>query len=178
MADAVREQGFAATTVAEVVRRARTSRRTFYQHFEDREACFLALCDMVSERLLGTVAQAAADAGDAPWGRRVDAAVGAYLAALAADPELSLGCLREIRAVGPAGVERSRALDRRWAQQITALVAEAGADDPAVRPLSAEIATVITGGFRDLVLDTLEQGRDPNELRGLAGDLIRRVTQR
>jgi AcrR family transcriptional regulator len=35
MAASVEERGYADTTVADVVRIARTSRRTFYQHFQD-----------------------------------------------------------------------------------------------------------------------------------------------
>jgi AcrR family transcriptional regulator len=176
MADAVREHGFAETTVAEVVRRARTSRRTFYQHFDDREACFLALCDIVSERLLATIAEAAT--GEGAWEERVDRAMGAYLGALAADPELTRSCTQEILSVGPEGVARSRVLNRRWARQIMRLVEEAREHDPTLRPLSIEVATVITGGFRDLVIATLEEGRDLQELRAVGGDLIRRITMR
>ena len=36
------EQGYAETTIADVVRVARTSRSAFYEHFADKEACFLA----------------------------------------------------------------------------------------------------------------------------------------
>ena len=40
MAASVEERGYADTTVADVVRLARTSRRTFYEHFQDRADCF------------------------------------------------------------------------------------------------------------------------------------------
>jgi AcrR family transcriptional regulator len=176
MADAVREHGFAASTVAEVVARARTSRRTFYQHFEDREACFLALFDVVAERLLALIAEAAT--GEGPWEERVDRAVAAYLGALAADPELTRSCIQEIRGVGEAGLARSRAVDRRWAELIVRLVDEAREHDPDLRPLSPEAATVIAGGFRDLVIQTLDEGRELTELQPVAGDLIRRITMR
>jgi AcrR family transcriptional regulator len=176
MADAVREHGFAATTVADVVARARTSRRTFYQHFEDREACFLALFDVVTGRLLALIAEAAT--GEAPWAERVDRAVGAYLGALAADPELTRSCIVETRGVGEAGLARARSVDRRWASMMVRLVDEAREHDPELRPLSPEAATVVTGGFRDLVLQTLDEGRDLTELQPVAGDLIRRITMR
>ena len=42
MAAVVAEKGYAATTVADVVERAGVSRRTFYEQFADKEACFLA----------------------------------------------------------------------------------------------------------------------------------------
>src|SRR5882724_3806888 len=40
MAEVVAEKGYQATTVADVVERAGVSRRTFYEQFPDREACF------------------------------------------------------------------------------------------------------------------------------------------
>jgi AcrR family transcriptional regulator len=176
MADAVREAGLPGATVAEVVRRARTSRRTFYEHFEDRETCFLAVFDAYSERLLETVAQAAA--GDAPWEERVDRAMAAYLAGLALDPELTRSLLRETPALGPEGARRAQAMGERWAQVLSRLVADASDNEDGPRPLSTEAAIVITGGFRDLALVTLEQGRDPRELRQIGTDLIRRITAR
>lgn len=176
MADAVRELGFPGATVAEVVRRARTSRRTFYEHFEDRESCFLALFDDYSERLLETIAQAAA--GDDPWEQRVDRAVAAYFEALAFDPELTRSLLRETPALGAAGAARAQAMEEHWAQVLTGLVAQAVGDEHGPRALSPEAAIVITGGFRDLALVTLEQGRDPRELRQIGSDLIRRITAR
>ena len=41
MAETVAAKGYAATTVADVVARAGVSRKTFYEHFADREECFL-----------------------------------------------------------------------------------------------------------------------------------------
>src|SRR5690242_3020391 len=45
MVKAVAEKGYAATTIADVVARAGVSRRTFYEQFRDKEACFLAAFD-------------------------------------------------------------------------------------------------------------------------------------
>ena len=45
IAEAVAEKGYAATTVADVVGRAGVSRKTFYEHFADKEECFLAAWD-------------------------------------------------------------------------------------------------------------------------------------
>jgi AcrR family transcriptional regulator len=176
MAEAIREHGFQPTTVAEVVRRARTSRRTFYQHFDDREACFLALYDVVSERVLAVIAEAAT--GDDPWEQRVDRTLAAYLGALAAEPELTRSCVVELPALGPEGVARARAMDERAARQLSRLVEEARVHDPELRPLAPEAALVLTGGFRELVIWTLDQGRDLTELRSVAGDLVRRITMR
>src|SRR5579863_10161843 len=44
-AEAVEEVGYARLTVAQVIARARVSRKTFYDVFDDREDCFLAVFD-------------------------------------------------------------------------------------------------------------------------------------
>lgn len=175
MAEAIREHGgFRTVTVAEVVRHARTSRRTFYQHFDDRESCFLALFDLVSAALLETIADAAT--GDGPFGARVDRAVAAYLGAIAAEPVLTRACIQETPAIGPEGLDRVRILHERWAHQIMRLVEEARHHDASLRPLPLEVATIITGGFRDLVITALDQGRDVTELQDVAVDVLGRMT--
>jgi hypothetical protein len=58
------------------------------------------------------------------------------------------------------------------------LVDEARRHDDTLRPLPLEVATIITGGFRDLVISALDQGRDLTELQDVAGDVLRRITLR
>lgn len=179
MAEAIRAHGaLKPVTVAEVVKHAHTSRRTFYQHFADRDACFLALFDVVSAALLETIADAAT--GEGAFGDRLDRAVAAYLGAVATEPVLTRACIQETPSLGPVGLERAQALHERWARQIVLLVEEARAHEGAetLRPLTLEIATIITGGFRDLVISALDQGRDLTELQDVAGDVLRRITMR
>jgi hypothetical protein len=56
------------------------------------------------------------------------------------------------------------------------LVEEARQHDATLRPLPLEVATTITGGFRDLVVTALDQGRDVTELQEVASDVFRRIT--
>ena len=58
MSESVADKGYRDTTVADVVRIARTSRRSFYEHFDDRDACYLALFDAVNDALMAEVAAA------------------------------------------------------------------------------------------------------------------------
>src|SRR5579875_1927256 len=58
MATSIADKGYRDTTVADVVRLARTSRRNFYEHFVDRDACFLALFDATNESLMHEIAAA------------------------------------------------------------------------------------------------------------------------
>src|SRR5262245_57415806 len=58
MAQAVAEHGYGATTVARVVSRAGVSRKTFYEHFSDKEDCLLALYDTAIGYVLGRIDEA------------------------------------------------------------------------------------------------------------------------
>src|SRR3954470_7596658 len=58
IADSVAAKGYAATSVADVLALAGVSRRTFYEHFEDKEACFLAAYDSGAEAIFEAMADA------------------------------------------------------------------------------------------------------------------------
>ena len=64
MVELVGEQGFASTTVADVIERARASRRTFYEYFANAEACFLVACEEASARWLQRTSAAVEDVAD------------------------------------------------------------------------------------------------------------------
>jgi AcrR family transcriptional regulator len=104
LAAAVAEKGYAATTLSDVVRHARVSRRVFYANFEGREECFLAAFEVVAGHLRELVAEAAA--GEDGWPRQAVAALRAALAFLASEPDLARLCLLESRAAGPAATVR------------------------------------------------------------------------
>ena len=59
MGELLAEQGYASVTVTGIVSRARVSKRTFYQHFSDREECLLATYRVVAEAPLHRIAEAA-----------------------------------------------------------------------------------------------------------------------
>jgi AcrR family transcriptional regulator len=84
MAASIIEKGYRETTVADVVRLARTSRRSFYEHFEDRDACFLALFDATNDAMMEEIA--AAVHPDQTLDEQVDAALDAYIDNVAQRP--------------------------------------------------------------------------------------------
>src|SRR5699024_12427863 len=92
LAAAIAADGYRNTTVADIVRRARTSRRTFYQHFADKEGCFVALLDNANTDMINRISSAV-DPG-APWRTQVAQAVHAWSAAANAGPALTLTTLR------------------------------------------------------------------------------------
>jgi AcrR family transcriptional regulator len=171
MSDSVADKGYRETTVADVVRIARTSRRSFYEHFEDRDACYLALFDAVNDALMAKVA--AAVNPEEPWERQVDQALGAYLDAVAAQPALSHSFVRELPALGQAGSDRQLAVVERFARQLVGLV-ERGRHAPS-GPLPLDMALMIAGGIRELTVISIQQGRDVREVRSTAAHATKAI---
>jgi AcrR family transcriptional regulator len=108
---AVAEKGYAAATIDDVVRGAGVSKKTFYEHFTDKEQCFMAAYEVAAEQLFERVRDAHAGQGD--WLERTRAGIGAYLRWLAAEPALARVFLIEVAAAGPRAAEcRERLRDR------------------------------------------------------------------
>ncbi|MEJ2886535.1 TetR/AcrR family transcriptional regulator [Actinomycetospora aeridis] len=200
MIELVAERGYAAVTVADVVAAARVSKRTFYQHFSDREDCFLAAYATAAEQPLTRIAEAVAPAVEAApdatppsLADEVTAGTRAYLDALAEQPALTRTLLTEISGLGPRGWEVRRAVLNRFAEQLSALVAlgaarwasgddgEAGVPELAgVRGLPRPTAVALVGGINELVLDAVEDGRGDRlgELTPTVTELILAVIDR
>jgi AcrR family transcriptional regulator len=178
LAASIAEKGYAATTIADVVRHARVSKRTFYEQFADKEACFLALYSETTDELLALIAEAAAV--PATWQQRVDAAARAYFERLAAEPALLRAALVEIQAAGPRARRLRRDVQRRYADLLRALSEQAATEEAWIRPLSPRLATAVVGGLNELMLEAVEQGEEERvgELAGAATELVRAVLAR
>ena len=111
---AVAERGYAAATIDDVVRRAGVSKKTFYDHFADKQDCFLAAYEAASEELLERVREAHASEDD--WLERTRAGIRAYLRWLAAEPALARVFLIEVAAAGPQALEQREGLRDRYAE--------------------------------------------------------------
>jgi AcrR family transcriptional regulator len=175
MAHSIDAKGYRETTVADVVRIAHTSRRTFYEHFEDREACFLALFDATNDDTMEHIA-AAVDA-DSPLEQQVDSALDAYINSITTHPALYQSFVRELPGLGQAGAERQLAVIERFAQLLIDLVESGRRARPGTlaRPLTMDIAIMIVGGLRELAVISLQQGRDVRELRATAGQTVKAI---
>jgi AcrR family transcriptional regulator len=104
MTEVAAEQGAANVTVAHVVARSGVSRRTFYELFEDREACFLAAFDDAAARITARVVPAYE--AEKRWRGRIRAALLALLEFLDGEPEMGRLCIVETLAAGPCALER------------------------------------------------------------------------
>ena len=102
--EAVGEDGYARMTVAQVISRAKVSRKTFYDVFADREDCFLAAL----EQTVGQVATRVRDAyeGEPAWRDAIRAGLSELLIFLDEEPALARLCLVEALGAGPRVLER------------------------------------------------------------------------
>src|SRR5258707_1111198 len=100
LASAVAEKGYAASTIADIVTHARVSKRTFYEHFADKEECLMALHAQGAKELVGVLVPAASALF--VWGGRGGAqTVNAYLGAREDMPAVPRTLLVEVQAAGP-----------------------------------------------------------------------------
>jgi AcrR family transcriptional regulator len=132
--EVVSSTGYAGLTVKDVIERAGVSRRTFYEHFSNKEDVFLAAYESVVEQLLGEVRLAYA--GGRNWPERVGQGLSTFLEVLAAGPD-ALG-------------RRARAIEA-----FCDLVRPEASDAQAVPPLAAE---VVVGGIYEIVFAHVSRG--------------------
>jgi AcrR family transcriptional regulator/DNA-binding MarR family transcriptional regulator len=104
MGEVAAERGAANVTVAHIVARAGISRRTFYELFEDREACLLAALDDAIGEAASVVLPAYASGRD--WRERIRAGLAALLSFLEDEPGLGRLCVVEALGAGDRALER------------------------------------------------------------------------
>jgi AcrR family transcriptional regulator len=151
VAEAVAEQGFVTTTVADIIARARLSRRTFYEHFADKEECFLAAYDTVVEQLLAAVGQAYEQADG--WPQKVHDGLETFLAYLAAEPAFARMCIVEVVAAGPEARSRRDAAMRVFVDFLEPGRTEA----PKGIVVPALAADIVVGGIYEIIYSRLQR---------------------
>jgi AcrR family transcriptional regulator len=157
MAALLAARAFSTVTIADIARQARVSKRTFYEHFADKEACFIACYETLSDIVLKATLDATT--GDLPWAKKVRASTRAYLSTLESQPALTRTLMMDIYAAGPEALRVRRQVQKRFADQLRRLVAQGRKDDPKKARLSPAMATAVIGGINELVLVAVEEGR-------------------
>lgn len=158
LAQSIAERGYRATTVADVVRNAKTSKRTFYDEFASKEECFVELLRSNNADLIAHIT-AAADP-EAPPGDQVRAAVGAYVEHIESRPAITLSWIREAPALG----DLARPLNRSAMQELTDMLVDLsvspGFQRAQLEPLSRPLALILLGGLRELTALLVEDAQD------------------
>ena len=110
---AIEEHGYTGATVEQITSRARVSRRTFYELFENREGCLAELFGDVAAIVEGEIE--AADLGALAWRERVRGGLWAILSFLDREPALARVCVIQALRAGPGVLRRREAVLARLA---------------------------------------------------------------
>jgi AcrR family transcriptional regulator len=172
MAAAIAERGYPQVTVADIVRLARTSRRTFYEHFPDKQQCLVALILDSHRRVVAAVAGAVDIT--APWTLQVRQAIEAWIEGVRADPDATLNWIRTMPAL-PDARQLMRTTLAAYAELIGQLADNPSFARAGVRPPSPQETTMLLGALRELIATTVEDGDDITSIVDVATDFTIRV---
>jgi AcrR family transcriptional regulator len=175
MAESVAAHGYATATVADVLKRVHVSRDTFYQHFADKETCFLAVLDESARLLAETIAAEAGTAAE-PVLDRLERVLTTYVTALTEHASYARVFFVESHAAGLAAHHKRVDVQERFVDLMTA----AFADSPEWRQLpdTRFACRIVVGGISSLVSTALVKN-DTDQLRTLGPQvvaLLRRLT--
>lgn len=158
MAELCAEQGYEATKIADVVRRAHVARKTLYDNFSGKEELFLAAFDVTVAEAEALVAEACEPVDGEDWEARVEAGLRAVLEFLAAHPAEAKLCLIEAPAASPESAARYEVALEGFIKQLRE-VAPGGTGRPAT------LAEALVGGTvwivqREVRRDAIEDVSD------------------
>lgn len=164
VADVTAAKGYVAMSVEGIVESAGVSRRTFYDHFGNKEEAFLAAYDAVVSQLLDGVRDAYEE--QEGFAERVRAGLEAFLALTASDPAFARMGIVEVLAAGPEAIRRRNEAMRAFAELIEDDARALGDERPP--PLIAE---AIVGAVYGVTYTRILDGRTM-ELPGLLPELV------
>ncbi len=145
-------KGYKDTSVADVIEEAGTSRTTFYKHFDDKHACFLAAYEMLVEQVFDEVV-ANCD-GEEPWMSRMTSGLTTIVDRFADDPALARTAVVEVAAAGAD----ARRLHWNAIARFTEYL-DAGRELAGGKELPENISLMSAGAVSGLIFDELLAGR-------------------
>jgi AcrR family transcriptional regulator len=159
MVQAVNERGVMATTISDLVARAGISRRTFYEHFENKEDCLLATYDTVVEREVQRLLSM--PRSGVQWLEQLETIVRALFDAIAERPDAARLICVEMGASGPAGVQR-------WADgagRFERFISRGFEQAPGPGTIPDPVARAIVGALRKIVYTRVREERSQRSLK-------------
>jgi AcrR family transcriptional regulator len=148
MIECVGEEGWAKTTVPDVVARARVSRNSFYEHFEDKTACFLAALDEAAQDILDDML---ALASEPDWITMLRLGMRQYLTAWREQPALCRAYFVELSFVGPRGLAQREHNFAQFEQMFQLLADLARDEQPSLPELHPLVPRLLVIGVTDIV---------------------------
>lgn len=174
MAEALVVRPFPEVTVDDVARRAGVPRTTFFQHFPDTEACFLATYEACADLLRAQTIAAVLAGADRAYEERIALGVRAYLETLAAEPGLARAFLRDVASAGPEALRRRRAVNDGFAAMMVALAEQHADEMPDGYAVHPTMARELVEALEELVLLSIDDNR-PGDLPRLADTATRMI---
>ncbi len=162
---AIDELGYAHTTVARITSRARVSRRTFYELFENREECLAALLDDVLALVEGEIAEAGL--GGVSWRERVRGGLLVVLGFFDREPALARVCVVHSQQGGPAILARREEILAR----LTGVIDQGRREGPRAADCTALTAEGLVGAAFGILYARLARG-ELQPLTDLLGELM------
>jgi AcrR family transcriptional regulator len=149
---AVARTGFAEATVADIVRGARVSRAAFYEHFADKEECFLAAATEGGRLLIDSVIAATRSVPAGASAEQVlRASIRAYLGFLVREPAFAQAFYIDMPAAGPRAAQWIRAGNRNFARANRAWHHRARAENPDWPAVPWEAYYALAGATAELI---------------------------
>jgi AcrR family transcriptional regulator len=158
MAKVLEQRALSELYADDVVREAGVSKRTFYQHFANKEACFLALYRENSARVLEVLKEASGAEGLTAL-QRIQLGSQAYLAFMQSQAALMKRLYIDILYLGTEGMKAKREVLQQFADVLLAAYEAERSHMPALPPLDPELVMAIVAGINELILFKIEDGQ-------------------
>jgi AcrR family transcriptional regulator len=158
--------GFAGSSSESISRRAGMSKATFYEHFDNKEDCIIALFDTRAQAVMLAMRGAAARAGGSAV-ERMRAATRAFLGSVAEHPDSAQTLLVEIIGAGPKAARRRDQILQAFADMLDAENAEAARRGLIVRFATPYDSFALVGAITELVSRAVRLG-EPEDVVELA----------
>lgn len=162
LAESIAERGYRDTTIADIVRHARTSKRTFYQEFDSKEECFVELLRTAIEDMIVQIRAAVNPNGF--WQDQIRHAINAYIDVIEAKPAVALSWIRELPALGAAVRSVQRHNIEKLTQMLSELTSNPGFQRAGIPPAPPQLSVILLGGLRELTALTVEDDKDVRDI--------------
>jgi AcrR family transcriptional regulator len=167
MLECVGRDGYEVTTVPQVVATARVSRNAFYEFFEDKADCFIAVCDQTGEELLAELLELVAEPD---WIQATREGARRYLRWWQERPTISSAYLLSLPTVGERALRQRERQYAAFRAMFADLGRRARAEQPELGPLSDLVPRVLVVAITELVAEEVRAGR-ASDLTDLAEEI-------
>jgi AcrR family transcriptional regulator len=164
LAELTAEQGYEATKISDIVRRAGVARKTLYDNFEGKEEVFLAAFDAARDEVLRRVEEGS-DGADGDWQDRIEGGLAAFLGYVAEQPTLARMCMIEALSATPTATKR-------YEDALETFVGLTRQALPRDERLPDTIAETLVGGVAWIVYQQIRRGEAER-----AEDLLPELTE-